>query len=73
METTSRRLASTMCCLAATSPRSMRLARYTSSAAVSSGTRPIARRYRRSESKLGSIEPSSCSRLASSAPAWVGA
>ena len=54
IDTTRRRFASTMCCLAAMSPRSMRLARETSSSAVSSGTRPMERRYRRSESSDGS-------------------
>ena len=36
------------------SPRSMRFASETSCSAVSSGTRPIERRYSRSESRLGS-------------------
>ena len=39
IETTRRRLASTICCLASMSPRSMRLASETSCSAVSSGTR----------------------------------
>ena len=43
-----------MCCLADMSPRSMRFASETSCSAVSSGTRPMERRYRRSESRLGS-------------------
>ena len=43
-----------MCCLASMSPRSMRLASATSCSAVSSWTRPIERRYRRSESSDGS-------------------
>ena len=48
-----------MCVLASMSPRSMRLASVTSCSAVSSGTRPIERRYRRSESSDGSTVRSS--------------
>ena len=59
-----RRFASTMCCLAAMSPRSMRLARHTTSSALSSGTRPIEHRYKRSESRL-------CSTLRSSSPCFI--
>src|SRR3954452_20998183 len=54
METTRRRLASTISCLATRSPRSMRRASSTSRSAVSSCTLPIERRYSRSESRLGS-------------------
>ena len=54
IETTRRRFASTISCLASRSPRSMRFASATSRSAVSSSTLPIERRYRRSESRLGS-------------------
>ncbi len=49
----------------------MRLARLTSSEALSSGTRPIERRYRRSESRLGSTVRSS-SRAAGAISARAG-
>ena len=58
--------------LASMSPRSMRLASSTSWAAVSSGTRPIERRYSRSESRLGSTVRSICGRLALSPPSEAG-
>ena len=58
-----------MCRLAAMSPFSIRFASSISWSAVSSSTRPIERRYRRSESRLGSTVRSSsgffaCARLA---------
>ena len=66
IDTTRRRLASTMCCLASMSPRSMRLASAISRSAVSSGTRPIERRYSRSESSDGSTVRSSSGFLGTS-------
>ena len=57
-------MAFTICSLACMSPRSMRFASVTSCAAVSSSTLPIERRYRRSESRLGSTVRSSSGFLA---------
>ena len=72
MDTTSRRLASVSLLLASMSPRSMRLASDTSSAAVSSGTLPISVRYMRTGSVLGVLIDRS-SAGASSSPAASGA
>ena len=50
-----------MCRFASMSPRSILFARSTSWSAVSRSTKPIERRYSRSESKLGStVRSSSC-------------
>jgi hypothetical protein len=54
IDTTNRRFASIICCLALMSPRSIRRASSTSCSAVNRFTRPIDRRYSRSESSEGS-------------------
>ena len=72
IETTRRRFASIIWRLARMSPRSMRFASETSCSAVSSSTRPISRRYSRSESRLGSTVRSMPAALSSGPGIAIG-